>query len=59
VLTPNDFSSQADLKKQIMDFQQDYEIIVKPFQWKFTCDDTKRMLSRLSSENIHQEKVAA
>jgi DDE superfamily endonuclease len=59
VLTPNDFSSLADLQKQIMDFQQYYEIIAKPFQWKFTCDDLKRTLSRLSSENIQQEKVAA
>jgi hypothetical protein len=59
VLTPNDFSSLADLQKQIMDFQQYYEIIAKPFQWKFTGDDLKRTLSRLSSENIQQEKVAA
>jgi hypothetical protein len=59
VLTPNDFPNLAVLKKQLMDFQQHYESIAKPFQWKFTRDDLKEMLSRISFENAHQEACAA
>ncbi|OGF63789.1 MAG: transposase, partial [Candidatus Fischerbacteria bacterium RBG_13_37_8] len=36
VLTPNYFSSLLELKEHILSFQNYYEEIAKPFEWKFT-----------------------
>jgi len=47
-LTPNDFSSLAALKERILDFQQYYQAIAKPFEWKFTRKDLNRLLCKVS-----------
>lgn len=45
VLTPNDFESIEDLENRIISFQALYEEIAKPFEWKFTRKDLKKVLS--------------
>ena len=45
-LTPNDFPSLAAVEERILGFQQHYETIAKPFQWKFTKDDLQELLSK-------------
>jgi len=47
VLTPNDFESLDELKNRILDFQTEYETAAKPFEWKFTREDLKELLSKL------------
>lgn len=47
VLTPNDFSSLAELKQRLLEFQQHYERIAKPFQWKFTRHDLAKLLEKM------------
>lgn len=39
VLTPNDFENLTGVQKRIIDFQDRYEAIAKPFEWKFTRED--------------------
>jgi len=46
-LTPNDFSSLAALKDRILGFQQYYQGIAKPFEWKFTRKDLNRLLCKV------------
>jgi len=46
-LTPNDFGSLAELEDHLMRFQEHYQESARPFQWKFTRDDLKKLLSRL------------
>jgi hypothetical protein len=46
VLTPNDFESLEELENTILSFQRDYEKVSRPFEWKFTRDDLKELLSR-------------
>jgi len=46
-LTPNDFSSLAALKDRIFGFQQYYQGIAKPFEWKFTRKDLNRLLCKV------------
>jgi len=46
-LTPNDFPSLAALKERILDFQQYYQEIAKPFKWKFTRKDLNRLLCKV------------
>jgi len=47
-LTPNEFADRPTLQAHIMDFQQRYESIAEPFQWKFTRVDLQRVLSQLA-----------
>jgi hypothetical protein len=49
-LTPNDFASLAALEERILGFQRYYESIAKPFEWKFTKQDLRRLLA-----NIHAQ----
>ena len=60
VLTPNDFKDLEALKQNLLGFQSRYEEIAKPFKWKFTKEDLKRVLSNLSDyNNINNVKMAA
>jgi len=42
-----------------MDFQVHYEKIAKPFNWKFTKKDLRKVLLKISSDNLDSEKLAA
>jgi len=58
VLSPNEFPDLPTLHTQIMDFQQRYESIAKPFEWKFTRDDLHRVLAKLDSCTSHGKAAA-
>ena len=47
VLTPNDFDSLDTLAERLERFERHYELIAKPFQWKFTRDDLDKLVRRL------------
>jgi hypothetical protein len=49
-LTPNDFSSLEEVENRLLGFQQYYENIAAPFQWKFTRDDLKAMMRKLHAQ---------
>ncbi|MBA4366944.1 MAG: hypothetical protein C0403_04820 [Desulfobacterium sp.] len=55
VLSPNDFENLSDLENRITDFQQLYETIAKPFEWKFTRKDMKNVLDKFNNK----QKMAA
>lgn len=46
-LTPNDFSSLADVEDRLLGFERYYESIAAPFDWRFTREDLAALLSRL------------
>jgi hypothetical protein len=46
-LTPNDFHSLVELEDRLLAFQEHYEQVAKPFAWKFTRRDLRRLLSKL------------
>lgn len=48
VLTPNDFSSLADLSQKILEFQHHYQNIAQPFEWRFTRKDLANLLKKLN-----------
>ena len=47
VLTPNDFDSLEMLAERLEHFERHYEVIAKPFEWKFTRDDLNKLVHRL------------
>jgi len=49
VLTPNDFGSLAEVEDRLLAFQQYYEAIAKPFQWRFTRADLDDLMRRLTA----------
>ncbi|MGH7899746.1 MAG: IS630 family transposase [Candidatus Binatia bacterium] len=48
-LTPNDFSSLADVEDRLLRFQQYYESIAKPFEWKFSRADLDDLVKKIDT----------
>ncbi len=53
-LTPNDFTSLEQLQTRLLDFQDHYATIAKPFQWKFTRQDLTDLLARFDHESCRR-----
>ncbi|MFI5397009.1 MAG: transposase [Candidatus Binatia bacterium] len=54
VLTPNDFASLDEVEDRLFRFQEHYERIAVPFEWKFTRIDLDALLERLPmTSTIH------
>lgn len=51
VLTPNDFTSLAEVEDRLLRFQERYERIAQPFQWKFTRKDLAALMAKLESKS--------
>jgi len=47
VLTPNDFTSLQEVSQRLLAFQDRYEQVAKPFEWKFTRADLHELMNRL------------
>ena len=47
VITPNNFSSLEELADRLMRFEDHYETVAAPFQWKFTRRDLHALLAKL------------
>jgi hypothetical protein len=52
VLTPNDFSSLAEVEERLLRFQAHYEAIAQPFEWRFTRYDLLALLTRLEEQEL-------
>lgn len=50
VLTPTDFSSVGAVEERLIAFQEHYQKVAKPFEWKFTRQDLQRVLHKLGTE---------
>ncbi len=57
-LTPNDFPGLADVEDRLLRFQQYYERIAKPFEWKFTRDDLDQLLAKLQAHPAFSARAA-
>jgi len=58
-LVPNDFKSLEDLKERLLGFQQYYEKIAKPFEWKFTRNNLNTLLNKIKSAQLTSPRLAA
>ena len=48
VLTPNDFTSLQEVSQRLLRFQDLYEQVAKPFEWKCTRADLQGLINRLN-----------
>ena len=53
-LTPNDFPSLEALHERILAFQQHYELMATPFEWKFTKQDLHDLLAKTQAHADNQ-----
>ena len=58
VLTPNDFCSLETVADRILQFQERYEQIAKPFEWKFTRQDLAKLMSKLPAQSLPLPQAA-
>lgn len=58
VLTPNDFKSLEALKTALLDYQAYYETLARPFDWRFTRTDLKRLMNKLQTNGCFLVKAA-
>jgi hypothetical protein len=49
VLTPNDFASITEVADRLLRFQEHYEQIAAPFEWRFTRADLNALLARFQN----------
>ena len=58
VLTPNDFVCLEAVEERLLKFQKRYEIIAKPFEWKFNRGDLAKLMKVLSVKSGLLHKAA-
>ena len=49
VVTPNDFYDLADVENRLTAFQDLYNAVAKPFNWKYTTKDLNALLARITA----------
>jgi DDE superfamily endonuclease len=52
VLTPNDFSSLAELEQRLLAFQCHYQGSASPFKWTFTRRDLHTLLAKIEDQRL-------
>ena len=57
-LTPNGFTTLAELEDRLLRFQEHYAAVARPFEWKFTRRDLARLLARLRVQDTGLRKAA-
>ncbi len=50
VLTPNDFTSLAEVEDRLLRFQSHYEQAATPFHWTFTRQDLANLMARIEGK---------
>jgi transposase len=58
-LTPNDFTSLAQIRDRLADFETRYNAIARPFTWKFTRTDLHDLLHRIDAHDNTQPHAQA
>lgn len=58
VLTPNDFTSLAEVEDRLLRFQSHYEQVASPFQWTFTRHDLAVLLEKIRAKELILARAA-
>ena len=59
VVSPNDFRDLSAAESRLLDFQQHYEQIATPFEWKFTKNDLNALFERIAAHDNADPALAA
>ncbi|GAA1675551.1 hypothetical protein GCM10009733_085760 [Nonomuraea maheshkhaliensis] len=59
VVTPNDFHDLADIEARLEAFEDHYNFLARPFNWRYTKHDLDQLLKRLAAHNTGPLTMAA
>lgn len=59
LLTPDDFEALDELEEQILAFENHYNAVARPFDWKFTRTDLNQLLARIREHDRHAPQPMA
>jgi len=59
VLTPCDFTGLSEVRDRLLRFQERYQEVARPFEWKFTRTDLDRLCSKLSCEKSEIKELVS
>lgn len=59
VVTPNDFYDLADVQDRLEAFQDRYNFVARPFNWKYTTKDLDALLARINAHDPSPSTLAA
>jgi len=59
IVAPNDFHNLDEVENRLLDFQEYYQQIATPFEWKFTKADLEDLLDRITAHENTQLTPAA
>ena len=59
VVSPNDFHTLDEVEARLLNFQQYYEQIATPFEWKFTKTELHALLERIAAHDNADRTLAA
>ena len=59
VLTPVDFNSLPEVEERLLGFQERFQEVAKPFDWKFTRDDLISLCKKMSLPQTTSEELCA
>ncbi len=61
VVSPNDFTDLHQIRDRLAAFEDRYNAIAQPFNWKFTHDDLNDLLRRIDAHQTQDQdhKLAA
>ena len=59
MLSPNDFIDLAEVESRLLGFQDHYERIARPFEWKFAGADLDLLLAKLQGRSSPSTTKAA
>ena len=57
-LTPNDFRSLSELEQRLLAFQEHYQQVARPFHWRYTRRDLRRLMLKLNTPRSTLPKAA-
>ena len=58
VLDPNDYENLGDLARTLNTFEQHWNQVAEPFDWRFTRNDLAALIERIAAHE-HQLQLAA
>jgi len=58
-LTPNDFKSLQELEERLLRFQREYELVLRPLEWKFTRQNLNVLLNKIKLPLTIADKLTA
>jgi transposase len=59
VVTPNDFYDLTDIENRLTAFQSLYNLVARPFDWKYTKKDLNALLARIAAHDTTAAPTAA